>query len=169
MTYRDLRRTQLSNPSLLEPLQASLQNMQSYLRGAMHLGTLIRHHAIVWTSTGECSPGLASSGPNVLLRRTVGGYALVTKLHGHAAVVHNLAGFITVLNIKGNPRDNWYIYQDQPIRRGNSSTAESDQLGNARPSGGIIGVPKGRVYRHVRQAKRKGTSRSSIQSRCWRA
>lgn len=96
-----------TTPSLLEPLQISLRTMGSYLLGAVRLGRLIRHHVIPWTATGMCSPELASVGPNVLLRRSVLGYALVDRHHGYAAVVHNMAGFITVLNIKGNPRDNW--------------------------------------------------------------
>jgi len=94
-------------PSLLEPLQASLRTMQSYLRGAAHASDLIRHHMIVWTAAQKCSPELASIGPNVLIRRSTVGYALINKRYGHAAVVHNMAGIIAVLNIKGNPRDNW--------------------------------------------------------------
>ena len=99
---------------LLEPVRAVLATMQSYLRGATHLGHSIRHHAIVWTGGDKCSPKLAEVGPNVLIRRSTIGYTLIEKRQGYAAVVHNLAGFITVLNIKGNPRDNWFNTRVEP-------------------------------------------------------
>jgi len=94
-------------PHLLEPLRLSLRTMRSYLCGATHLGNSIRQHAIAWTVAGKCSPELAAAGPNVLIRRSTVGYTLVGKRQGYAAVVHNMAGFVTVLNIKGNPRDTW--------------------------------------------------------------
>lgn len=94
-------------PHLLEPVRASIRAMQNYLCGAAHLGDSIRHHAIILTVARKCSPELATVGPNILIRRSVVDYALIEKRQGYAAVVHNMAGFITMLNIKGNPRDNW--------------------------------------------------------------
>ncbi len=94
-------------PSLLKPFRVALRTMQAYLCGATHLGGLIRHHAIVWTGGDECTPQLAAVGPNVLIRRSTIGYALIEKRTGYAAVIHNMAGFITALNVKGNPRDTW--------------------------------------------------------------
>ena len=101
-------------PCVLEPVRRSLDTMQSYLLGATHLGNSIRQHAIPCTVVGKCSPELASAGPNVLIRRSTVGYALVEKRLGYAAVVHNMAGFITVLNIKGNPRDTWFNTKIDP-------------------------------------------------------
>lgn len=92
----------------LDPVRAAIRTMQSYLCGATHLGHLIRHHALIWTGGDDCSPAIAAVGPNVLIRRSTIGYSLIEKLHGYAAVVHNLAGIITMLNIKGNPQDNWF-------------------------------------------------------------
>jgi hypothetical protein len=81
--------------------------MRAYLLGAQGLAGSIRNHAVAWTHVGECSPQLAAIGPNVALRRTAFEYTLVEKESGYAAVLYNLAGFICVLIIKGNPRDVW--------------------------------------------------------------
>lgn len=89
--------------------------MQIYLCGATHLGGLLRHHAIIWTGGDRCSAELATVGPNVLIRRSTIGYALIEKQNGFAAVVHNIAGFITILNIKGDPRDTWQNTKIDPV------------------------------------------------------
>jgi hypothetical protein len=110
-----LEADQTISRSLLEPVQSMLKTMQSYLLGATHLGNSIRHHALAWTGGDECSPELAAAGPNVLIRRSTIGYALIEKHKWYAGVVHNLAGFIAVLNIKGNPRDSWFNTKIDPV------------------------------------------------------
>jgi hypothetical protein len=93
--------------SLIANLESALATMSQYLLGANHLAPSIRNHAVILRATAKCDPELASIGPNVAIRRSVFGYTLVDKKQGHAAVLHNLAGFVCVLIIKGNPRDVW--------------------------------------------------------------
>lgn len=100
-----------SDPSVPESvvtgLERASQAMRAYLLGANNLASTLRNHALAFTAAHSCSPQLASAGPNVLIRRSAFGYTLVQKTHGYAAVIHNLAGFLCFLIVKGNPRDVW--------------------------------------------------------------
>jgi hypothetical protein len=93
--------------ALVADLIAAASLMETYLRGASHLASLLRNHALVFTAAKSSSGELAAVGPNVMIRRSAFDYTLVAKNDGYAAVVHNLAGFLCFLIIKGNPRDAW--------------------------------------------------------------
>lgn len=92
---------------VVETLQQTVDKAAEYLLGATHLASLFKNHLIVFTKADSCSPDMAALGPNVMFRRSAFGYTLFNKASGHAAVVHNLAGMICVLIIKGNPQDKW--------------------------------------------------------------
>jgi hypothetical protein len=93
--------------SLVDSLKQAARTMRGYLLGANNLASTLRNHAFVFTAAYSASAELASAGPKVLIRRSAFGYTLVQKTHGYAAVIHNLAGFLCFLIVKGNPRDVW--------------------------------------------------------------
>lgn len=93
--------------SLVDRLKQAKRMMRGYLLGASGLGSLLRNHAVLFTTAHSCSPQLASVGPNVFIRRSAFGYTLAATTHGYAAVVHNLAGFLCILIVKGNSKDVW--------------------------------------------------------------
>ena len=88
-------------------LRAAADTMRQYLLGASNLAGCIRNHAIVWTKGHSGSAELAAIGPNVMVRRSAFGYSVLDRLHGHCGILHNLAGFMCFLIVKGNPRDTW--------------------------------------------------------------
>jgi hypothetical protein len=96
-------------------LSTSASIIEAYLLGSSQLGSTLRNHALVFTGARSASRDLASIGPNVMLRRSAFGYTVISKIHGYAAVIHNLAGFICVLVIKGNPRDQWRNTKINPV------------------------------------------------------
>lgn len=111
----DLEADQTIPNRLLAPVRLTLDTMQRYLLGATHLADSLRNHALVWTGGEESTAKLASANPNVMVRRSAGGYSLIEKRSGYAGVIHNLAGFITLMNIKGNPKDNWVNTRIDPL------------------------------------------------------
>ena len=88
-------------------LAAAAETMRQYLLGASSLAGCLRNHAVVWTKAHSGSADLAAAGPNVMIRRSVFGYSVLHRLHGYSGVLHNLAGFMCFLIVKGNPRDTW--------------------------------------------------------------
>ncbi len=50
---------------------------------------------------------MATASPNVMIRRSVFGYSILDQQQGYSAILHNLAGFMCFLIVKGNPRDTW--------------------------------------------------------------
>lgn len=97
-----------ANPrSAVALLKATAEEMRKYLLGANNLAGRLRNHAIVWTQ-GQCgSAELAAAGPNVKIRRSVFGYTIIDRANGYSGILHNLAGFMCFLIVKGNPRDTW--------------------------------------------------------------
>lgn len=92
---------------VVDNLRQTEEKAREYLLGANQFAPLFRHHLIVFTKADSCSPDMAALGPNVMFRRSAFGYTLLDKVRGYAAIVHNLAGLICVLIIKGNPQDKW--------------------------------------------------------------
>ncbi len=88
-------------------LAAAAETMRQYLLGASNLAGCIQNHAVVWTKGHSGSGQLAAVGPNVMIRRSVFGYSILDREHGYSATLHNLAGFMCFLIVKGNPRDIW--------------------------------------------------------------
>ena len=41
------------------------------------------------------------------IRRSVFGYSILHRQHGYSGILHNLAGFMCFLIVKGNPQDTW--------------------------------------------------------------
>lgn len=81
--------------------------MRNYLVESNQLARCLHNHAVAWTQGHVASPKLAAAGPNVSIRRSVFGYTVLDRKNEQAAVLHNLAGFMCFLIIKGNPRDTW--------------------------------------------------------------
>ena len=50
---------------------------------------------------------MAAMRPNVMIRRSVFGYSILDQQYGFSGILHNLAGFMCFLIVKGNPRDRW--------------------------------------------------------------
>ena len=92
---------------VLEDLERAELTMRNYLFGATGLAGAIRNHAIAKVRITECCPEIADTKPNVRLRRSAWERVLVSKASGSMAAYHNLAGFICVSIIKGNPQDLW--------------------------------------------------------------
>lgn len=98
----------VANPrKAVAELAAAAETMRRYLLGAKNLAGQLRNHAILWTRTSSGSAELAAAGPNVAIRRSVFGYSILDRQQGYSGILHNLAGFICVLIVKGNPRDTW--------------------------------------------------------------
>jgi hypothetical protein len=93
--------------SLLSQLADIEVTMRNYLLGSTHLAGCLRNHAVAWTVGHIASAELAASGPNVAIRRSVFGYTVLDRRNGQSAVLHNLAGFMCFLIVKGNPLDKW--------------------------------------------------------------
>ncbi|MEE9130848.1 MAG: hypothetical protein V3T84_12575 [Phycisphaerales bacterium] len=97
-----------ANPrATVAKLAAAAETMRLYLLGGNELARLLRNHAFVFTTAHSGSAELASAGPNVMIRRSVFGYSILHRLYGHSGIIHNLAGFMCFLIVKGNPRDTW--------------------------------------------------------------
>ncbi len=89
-------------------LESAAESMRSYLLGLTdHIGS-IKNHVVIFTKAHEGSSQLAVVGPNVMIRRSVFGYTILDRRQGYAGVIHNLAGFMCFLILRGNPRDNWH-------------------------------------------------------------
>jgi hypothetical protein len=97
-----------ANPrAAVADLAAAAETMRKYLLGASNLARSLRIHAVAWTKGLTGSAQLAASGPNVKIRRSVFGYSILHQPHGYSGILHNLAGFMCFLIVKGNPRDTW--------------------------------------------------------------
>ena len=97
-----------ANPrAAVAELKEAAETMRRYLLGASYLATCLRNHAVVWTKGHSGSARLAAAGPNVKIRRSVFGYSFLHRRHGYSGILHNLAGFMCFLIVKGNPRDMW--------------------------------------------------------------
>jgi len=101
-------------PEIGRGLRSAAETMRQYLLGAVNAAELVRVHALVFVSTDSCFRTDSPVGPNVMMRRSAVGYTLTNLRHGYAAIVHNLAGFISVVMIKGNPRDVWHNTRVKP-------------------------------------------------------
>jgi hypothetical protein len=98
-----------ANPrAAVAELTAAAETMRQYLLGASNFAGSLRNHAVVWTKCDTGSVKWAAAGPNVMIRRSVFGYSILDRQHGFSAILHNLAGFMCFLIVKGNPRDTWY-------------------------------------------------------------
>lgn len=101
-------------PAVAE-LAAAAETMRQYLLGANGVAGSLRNHAVAWTKGHSACAALAAAGPNVMLRRSVFGYSILHRLHGYSGILHNLAGFMCFLIVKGNPRDTWSGTKVNPI------------------------------------------------------
>lgn len=98
-----------ANPrAAVADLAAAAETMRQYLLGASNLARSLRIHAVAWTKGSLGSAQLAAAGPNVKIRRSVFDFSIVHRPHGYSGVLHNLAGFMCFLVVKGNPRDMWH-------------------------------------------------------------
>jgi len=105
-----------ANPrSAVAELAAAAETMRQYLLGASNLAGSLRNHAVAWTKGHSACAPLAAAGPNVMIRRSVFGYSVLHRLHGHSGILHNLAGFMCFLIVKGNPRDTWNGTKVNPL------------------------------------------------------
>src|SRR5262245_58618739 len=94
------------NPrATLATLGVAAETMRKYLLGATNLAESLRNHAIIWTKAQSGSAHLAR--PNTMIRRSVFGYTVLHRQLGYCGILHNLAGFMCFLIVKGNPRDTW--------------------------------------------------------------
>lgn len=105
-----------ANPrAAVAELAAAAETMRQYLLGASNLGECLRNHAVAWTVCHSGSAQLAAAGTNVMIRRSVFGYSILHRLHGYSGILHNLAGFMCFLIVKGNPRDRWNGTKVNPL------------------------------------------------------
>ena len=95
-------------------LTTAADTMRHCLLGASNAGGLLRSHAFVFTKAHSGTAQLMAAGPNVKIRRSVFGYSVLDRAHGYSGVVHNLAGFMCFLIVKGNPRDTWHQTKVDP-------------------------------------------------------
>ncbi len=96
------------NPrSYVGNLVEAAENMRHYLLGADTLAGSIRTHVAALAQCNFATAGLAEMGPNVMLRRSVFGFAVLDSRYGYSGIVHNLAGFVCFLIVKGRPGDDW--------------------------------------------------------------
>jgi hypothetical protein len=141
-----------ANPrAAVAELAKAAEKMRLYLLGASNLGGSLRNHALVWTKGLSASAELAEAGPNVMIRRSVFGYSILDRQHGYSAILHNLAGFMCFLIVKGNPRDTWYGTKVNPL-------------------GGEIKQPQhvhswlvGHLLRHIIDSAQKQAAMSEVQ------
>jgi hypothetical protein len=96
-------------------LTIAAETMRKYLLGASNLGPMLHNHVALFTEGFSCSKEPAAGSPHVSIRRSAGGYTLLDRQCGYLAVLHNLAGFMCFLIIKGNPRDTWYQTKVDPM------------------------------------------------------
>ena len=98
----------MANPrAVVEELKRAAETMRLYLVGASNLAAGLRNHAVAWTKGHSGSARLAVARPNVSIRRSAFGHSLLHRQHGYSGILHNLAGFMCFLIVKGNPRDTW--------------------------------------------------------------
>ncbi|MCH7993918.1 MAG: hypothetical protein IIB57_05685, partial [Planctomycetes bacterium] len=98
----------VANPrATVEELAVAAETMRQYLLGASSLAGRLRNHAVAWTKADSGSAEVAAMGPNVMIRRSAFGYSVLHRLHGYSGILHNLAGFMCFLIVKGNPQDTW--------------------------------------------------------------
>lgn len=135
--------------AVVENLRRTEEKAREYLLGANHFAPLFRHHLIVFTKADSCSPDMAALGPNVMFRRSAFGYTLFDKVRGYAAVVHNLAGLICVLIIKGNPQDKW------------EGTKISPSTGTMKPPHNVSSWIMGDVLEMLQDAKKSQAEKLS--------
>lgn len=102
-------------PAVVGELVTAAETMRRYLLGATNLAVLLRNHAVAWTKAHSACAALAAVGPNVMLRRSVFGYTLLHRLHGYAGILHNLAGFMCFLIVKGDLRNTWSGTKVNPL------------------------------------------------------
>lgn len=97
----------LNSRRAIAELAEAAETMRNYLLGASNLAGALRNHAVAWTKCHEASGPLAVAGPNVMIRRSVFGYTVLDRTHGYSGILHNLAGFMCFLIVKGRPSDVW--------------------------------------------------------------
>jgi hypothetical protein len=106
------------NPNIprtaLGDLAIAAETMRKYLKGAASLGPLLCTHAVAFTNAHSGSADLKQAGANIMIRRSVFGDTVVDKQSAHSAILHNLAGFMCFVIVKGNPRDTWYQTKIDP-------------------------------------------------------
>ena len=88
-------------------MKEAADTMRRYLLGANNLATRIRNHAVVFTEGHSGSAPLKVAGANVKIRRSAFGYSVLDRQHGYSGILHNLAGFMCFLIVKGRSRDTW--------------------------------------------------------------
>src|SRR5262249_9898058 len=103
----DLKADPANPRNVVTQLDEAAETMRQYLLGTSSLAACLRNHAVVWTRSHSGSSDLLAAGPNVMIRRSVFGYTILDRQHGYMSVMHNLAGFMCFLILKGNPRDTW--------------------------------------------------------------
>jgi hypothetical protein len=104
------------NPRVtIKRLADAAETMRLYLMGANNLASSLNNHAIVCTRCHAASARLAAIGPNVAMRRSVGGYTVLDRQNGYSAILHNIAGFQCFLIVKGSPRDVWNGTKVDPL------------------------------------------------------
>lgn len=104
-----------ANPrAAVTQLSEAAETMRLYLLGSSNLAVCLRNHAVVWTKCDSASADMAAVGPNVMIRRSVFGYSVLDRTHGYSAVLHNLAGFMCFLIVKGKPQDTWSATKVNP-------------------------------------------------------
>lgn len=103
----DLQSDTANPQKAISELDALAETMQKYLQGATNLADCLCNHAFVCTKVVSDIKVLAAAGPNVAIRRSVFGYSLIDRDHGYSGILHNLAGFMCFLIIKGKPKDTW--------------------------------------------------------------
>jgi hypothetical protein len=100
--------------SIMDKLIDAETQMSEYLLGADWRGRAINAHLIAMSKVHTGSGDVMAAGPNVLLRRSAFHDVHFDKRNGYVGIVHNLAGLICVLIIKGNPRDSFYHTKVDP-------------------------------------------------------
>ncbi len=103
----DLEQDPRNPRHIIAELCQSEELLRGYLLGTDALGAVLKNHVIAWTGGDVASPELSAVGPNVAIRRSVGGYTLIDRDNGYSAVISNLAGLICVFHIKARSRDTW--------------------------------------------------------------
>jgi hypothetical protein len=93
-------------PTILKEFHSAAETMRLYLLGDPSLADSICNHLFLFSGEASYSRELAAAGPNFIIRRSAGGYAVWTR-SGYSAVFHNLAGVLCVTPIGHNPRDTW--------------------------------------------------------------
>jgi hypothetical protein len=97
-----------ANPrAAVAELVAAADTMRQYLLGVGNFAGTLQNHAVVWTQGDSGSAALVAARPNTMIRRSAFGYSILDRQYGYSAILHNLAGLVCFLIVKGNPRDTW--------------------------------------------------------------